>query len=890
LGRSILDTYFTSRLVDLPAPPPATWGSLTNRVAMVVLDGLRPMEAFNPEYMPALSRRREQAAWGIAQSGEITMTVPGVRMLGSGVSSDFLEILHNWTPRSSSVPSLFTMAKRHGLHTILCGDHVWRKAFADIDRHMDTRLDAGTYYSDPVHAPDQSHLEDLHGLLASEEPFALLVVHFVGPDHASHRHRVTSSEFRDYTRWLDPKLDELLTSLVATGTTILVTSDHGMSDSGQHGGDEPTARMTPYLLQGPGIRPGPGPILNQADLPATVAALLALPLPPFGEGRVAHQVLAAPPEAMLAIMEANLRQAQTYLGAYQKKYGNVPQPLLDAGVDIGGIASAHGLDRALASADGYLEAYHDLRRSAGKSVVRTWAWLFTILVLAVFVLLPAVRSQVPRGSVFAAVAAFVLSCASWASSAALWPSVVASLLASLWLARAALVERLSWRRGLSPASDVLAALAVMVLLALAHFGFNRQFRSDTMLPGVSAANVRAVAYAIVVAVAALYAVWRRREDSLGPALKTLQPMWIRLGIVGLFFVMIPSGKLLLLASPVLGVGVLWLYRLMRLGHAQGQLRLESFLESEWFLFVMTLAWVCLEGWFTTLAPLVDQQRGGLGWALNRLPWLVAPALAYQQLAVAAKSCSRASPLSLLSVAATLPPLLLAHHTEHSNVLVWLALVAMVLAALDLRSPLAKYRLGAATFAMTSLFGSASHALLCFVVVGTYWAFMLAPSHAEHPTSHESAATTSSIAPVLAALTAYFVWLTIHRFRDGSFSFSDIEVTVAFYGNPTHSLGQGAVQVAARFILPMVLLLIPLQRIEAWPRVFAGIIAALLLHIGVLLIGFLATETQFYTPYRLAGEIVHFLALLASVPLLFLLFAARAPLRAADWRRPGASTA
>lgn len=127
LGRSILDTYFTTRVVDLPPPPAATWPALTTRVALVLLDGLRPMEAFNPDYMRALSERRQQSAWGIARSGEITMTVPGVRMLGAGVSSDFLEILHNWTPRSSPVTSLFTMAKRKGLHTVLYGDHVWKR-------------------------------------------------------------------------------------------------------------------------------------------------------------------------------------------------------------------------------------------------------------------------------------------------------------------------------------------------------------------------------------------------------------------------------------------------------------------------------------------------------------------------------------------------------------------------------------------------------------------------------------------------------------------------------------------------------------------------------------------------------------------------------------------
>jgi hypothetical protein len=883
LVRSILDTYFTSRVVELPPPPAATWSPLAKRVALVVLDGLRPMEAFDPEYMRAFSERRRQSAWGIARSGEITMTVPGVRMLGAGVSSDFMEILHNWNPRSSPVTSLFTVAKMKGLHTVLYGDHVWKRAFTkDIDSHVDTHLDPWSYYSDPVHAPDLSLLEDLRTLWTSRAPFDLLVIHFVGPDHASHRNRVTSPEFQAFTRWMDPKLDELLDGLLASGATILVTSDHGMSDWGQHGGDEPTARKTPYLLQGPGIKVGPGSLLNQADLPATLAALLGLPMPPFGEGRVAHEVLAASPDTMLAIMRANVAQADTYLRGYQRQYGGVPRSLLDGAPDLARIASQQGTDSALARADQYFQGYYEQRRLVGKSVGRTWAWLLTLLVFSVFVLLPDVRAPLPRRSLAAAGVALLLSLASWVTTILLWPSVVMALVASVWLGWGIAVARRRPVHGaLTVASGLIAGGVVTGLLALAHLGFKRQFRSDTMLPGVSDSQIRTTAYFAVLLIGVLYAGWKSRMAGSATASAWMRPVWMGLAVIGLFVLMLPSGKLLLIASGGLGLGILWIHRLARIGEGQPRLRLMTLLESEWFLFLASLAWVCLESWFPAIAPRVDQERGVLGWILNRLPWLLAPALVYQQFLlgkeVEAHHARITKALSFASLAMALPPLLLAHHTsEHSNLLVWLALGAMLLSAVNSRSPTAKYQLGAATYALTSQFGSASYALLCFVLVGTYWAFVLAP-RPSGPSAPSPGASDDrpSVAPVLAALGGYFVWLTVHRFRDGSFSFSDIEVAVAFYGNPTHGLGQGAVQVSARFILPMVLLLIPLQRLEAWPRIFAGIIATLLLHIGVLLIGFLATQTQFYTPYRLAGELAHFIAVLASVPLLFLLFAARA---------------
>jgi hypothetical protein len=881
LGRSLLDTYFTSRVVALPPPQPVSWPALAKRVALIVLDGLRPMEAFNPDYMPALVERTRQAAWGVARSSEITMTVPGVRMLGAGVSSDFLEILHNWNPRSSPVTSLFTVARRQGLRTFLYGDHVWKRAFGrDIARHVDTRLSVWNYYTDVVHAPDLSHLSDLHDLLTSGEPFDLLVVHLVGPDHASHRYRVTSPEFREYLRWLDPKVDELLDALVATGTTVLLTSDHGMSDWGQHGGDEPTARKTPYLFQGPGINVGPGPLLSQADLPATLAALLGLPMPPFGEGRVAREVILAPPETLLAMMSANLGQAQTYLRTYQAKYGNVPRSLLDGAPDLATIASRQGTASALARADRYLEEYRNQRHSVGKSVWRTWAWLSTILVFAVFGLLPAARSPLPRGSLALAATALVLAGATWVTTAALWPAVLAALLASLWLGSGMVGKaRRAWPGSLTTAA---AGLVIVGLLALAHLGFKRQFRSETMLPRVSDSYLRAAGYLFAVLAGILY-FWRQRRAA---ASTWLRQAWLGLAVSLLFLLMLPSGKLLLMLSPGLALGFLWLYRLARIAEEGRPLRLAELLAAEWFLFVATLAWVCLESWTGMLATLVDQERGVLGWTLNRAPWFLAGALVYQQLV---RGRGGRAPfgyptraLSLLSVLVTLPPLLLAHHTtDHFKLLVGLALAGMLLSAVNLRSPFAHWPLGAAAYALTSLLGSASHAFICLVLVGTCWLFMATPTASAHGVS--SSPTTDerpSMLPVLAALAICFVWLTVHRFRDGSFSFSDIEVTVGFYGNPTHGIGQGAFQVSARFILPMVLLLIPLQRMAESARVLGAVVALLLLHTGFLLVGFLATRSQFYTPYRMAGELAHFIVLLASVPVFFLLFGARtSPFRA-----------
>jgi hypothetical protein len=280
-----------------------------------------------------------------------------------------------------------------------------------------------------------------------------------------------------------------------------------------------------------------------------------------------------------------------------------------------------------------------------------------------------------------------------------------------------------------------------------------------------------------------------------------------------------------------------------------------------------VAWIAAETWGRMYAPIIDQGQGTLGWGLAHVPWLLAPALLVQQIVHGKDLAGRpAKALAGLSVGAIVFALLL-NPSEHFNLAACLALLAIVLARLNRRSPLALYQLGGAGYALTRLFGSSSYALMCLVFVGSAWIFLLAS--VDHNPSNKSG--DSELAPVFAALAIGFVWLTFHLFRDGSFSFSDYEVTVGFLGNPMHEIGRGAVQVSARFVLPMALLLMPLQRIASATRILGALMALFLVHIGYLLVGFQSTQGQFYTPYRLAGELAHFTALILSAPLLFLLF-------------------
>jgi hypothetical protein len=80
-------------------------------------------------------------------------------------------------------------------------------------------------------------------------------------------------------------------------TVLLVTGDHGMAPRGTHGGED-EARLTPYILTGPGVRHGVKQDVPQTALTSTLGALLGLPFLPVSENPPLASLLdRAPAEA-----------------------------------------------------------------------------------------------------------------------------------------------------------------------------------------------------------------------------------------------------------------------------------------------------------------------------------------------------------------------------------------------------------------------------------------------------------------------------------------------------------------------------------------------------------------------------------------------------------------
>jgi len=118
--------------------------------------------------------------------------------------------------------------------------------------------------------------------------FGLLFVHFATPDAMGHAYGWMTFEYLSVVRRADEALGSLLQDLDDHGlrdeTLIIVTADHGGHEQ-THGSRMSEDMTIPWIISGPGVRPGvlTTPI-QTTDTAATAAWVLNLPRPADWDG------------------------------------------------------------------------------------------------------------------------------------------------------------------------------------------------------------------------------------------------------------------------------------------------------------------------------------------------------------------------------------------------------------------------------------------------------------------------------------------------------------------------------------------------------------------------------------------------------------------------------
>ena len=279
-------------------PSPYPNEPLTEGFLFIVLDGGRIDLMSDPDLMPNLNRRVQDGAYLEVRTNPLTMTAMCVKEMATGVPSRPNEALQNFRPKHPGSIDGFNLATTFDgdndgepdNHVGIIGDYVWKELIPDRDLvpFYKARYGHADYYQG-----DEEAFEELKRWArgAPPEGFSqsrnLIVAHLSGLDSVGHRYSAADSpEYDKKLRWLDTNLEEVFQEL-SEDWTVVVTSDHGLTDSGQHGSDLEILRNVPAFMWGPNIKQGvvvEG--VQQRDLATLPSALFSLPMPHAVHGRI----------------------------------------------------------------------------------------------------------------------------------------------------------------------------------------------------------------------------------------------------------------------------------------------------------------------------------------------------------------------------------------------------------------------------------------------------------------------------------------------------------------------------------------------------------------------------------------------------------------------------
>ncbi|KAM3867237.1 GPI ethanolamine phosphate transferase 2 [Diretmus argenteus] len=303
-----------SKLSDLPAEP-LTGGShnashspqpLFKRVVIMLVDALREDFVFGPSgrtYMPYTRHLVERGPTHsfVAKARPPTVTMPRIKALTTGSIPGFIDVVMNLNSPALLEDNLIWQAKTAGKRMVFYGDDTWVRLFP---KHFMEYDGTTSFFVSDYTEVDNNVTRHLDSTLKRED-WDILILHYLGLDHIGHISGPHSSLIQPKLMEMDDVLKKIHGSLIskeadgALPYLLVLCGDHGMSETGSHGGSSEAEINTPLVLISPAFKrkvglEKPGTV-EQVDLTPTLALGLGLPISQNSVGRVIPGVLEETP-------------------------------------------------------------------------------------------------------------------------------------------------------------------------------------------------------------------------------------------------------------------------------------------------------------------------------------------------------------------------------------------------------------------------------------------------------------------------------------------------------------------------------------------------------------------------------------------------------------------
>ena len=259
-----------------------------------------------------------------------TVTMPRIKALVTGTVPNFIDVMNNIDSAALQEDNVVERLRSHSQRLVFYGDETWLKLFPT---HFQRSDGTSSFFTKDFTIVDQNvsrHIEEEFDPLFKHQrsnDWDAVFLHYLGLDHIGHQHGPDSRHMGDKLREMDIAFELVHTGLKqqeiarkrrnpdALPTLLLLLSDHGMTNQGNHGGaskDETSAFLVLQHVDASQASPhkAPGSLklgkVMQVDLAPTLGLLLGVGIPEQSVGSIIPE--AFPQEVKAKAYEANAKQ------------------------------------------------------------------------------------------------------------------------------------------------------------------------------------------------------------------------------------------------------------------------------------------------------------------------------------------------------------------------------------------------------------------------------------------------------------------------------------------------------------------------------------------------------------------------------------------------------
>ncbi|XP_041100164.1 GPI ethanolamine phosphate transferase 3-like isoform X1 [Polyodon spathula] len=222
-----------------------------------------------------------------------TTTMQRIKGFTTGSLPTFVDVCSNFGTNAIQEDNLIHQLRQNGKRVVFMGDDTWENLFPN---QFHQSLPFPSFIVKDLHTVDNGILQHLYSTVESSD-WDVVIAHFLGVDHCGHRYGPDHQAMADKLTQMDQVVRSVIERL-QNDTLLVVLGDHGMTDTGDHGGDsqkETDAALflfSPSALFTAGQEKALQEVVPQIDLVPTLAQLLGIPIPYSNIGKVMVELFA----------------------------------------------------------------------------------------------------------------------------------------------------------------------------------------------------------------------------------------------------------------------------------------------------------------------------------------------------------------------------------------------------------------------------------------------------------------------------------------------------------------------------------------------------------------------------------------------------------------------